>query len=190
MSKEVLDEREFELINIIGSDLTSNQRDLSRQMSRSLGMTNMLIRRLANKGYIRITQLNKRKVKYILTPKGFTEKLRKSIKYTVKTINSIGVIKDRIKQIMIKLYEKGERDYIVLGQSDFALLIEMVLKETHFNDYKIKYVDRIPDQKIEGTLLICKEDKYIDEEREYPKKTVNLIHELAKDNCFVNYNGD
>jgi len=190
MLKEVLDEREFELINIIGSDLTSNQRELSRQMSRSLGMTNMLIRRLVNKGYIRISQLNQRKVKYILTPKGFTEKLRKSVKYTLKTINSIGVINDRIKQIITKLYEKGERDFIVLGKSDFALLIEMVLKDMPINDYKIKYVDSIPDQKIEGTLLICKEDVIRDKKYQYPKKTVDLIHELAKDNCFVNYNGD
>jgi len=76
MGKEVLDEREFELVNIIGGDLGANQRDLSRQMSLSLGMTNMLIRRLVSKGFIRISQLNKRKVKYILTPKGFAEKSR------------------------------------------------------------------------------------------------------------------
>ena len=79
MKKEVLEEREFELVNIIGADLGSNQRDLSRQLDLSLGMTNMLIRRLIAKGFIRIEQLNKRKMRYILTPQGFSEKMRKSI---------------------------------------------------------------------------------------------------------------
>ena len=73
MTPEPLNEREFELINIIGKRLGSNQRDLSQQMNLSLGQTNMLIRRLASKGFIRISQLNKRKVQYLLTPKGISE---------------------------------------------------------------------------------------------------------------------
>ena len=75
MPKDVLDEREFELINIIGADLGSNQRDLSRHLDLSLGLTNMLVRRLVTKGLIRISQLNKRKVQYVLTAKGFAEKI-------------------------------------------------------------------------------------------------------------------
>ena len=84
MPKDTLNEREFELVNIIGARLADSQRDFSRQMDLSLGMVNMLIRRLISKGYIRIKQLNNRKVEYILTPKGFSEKVRKSIKYTFK----------------------------------------------------------------------------------------------------------
>lgn len=73
----MLDEREFELINIVGAELGANQRDLSRRLNLSLGMTNMLVRRLITKGYIRIRQFNKKKVEYILTPRGFAEKMRK-----------------------------------------------------------------------------------------------------------------
>ena len=83
MSPDNLNEREFELINIVGGDLAANQRDLSRRMNLSLGMTNMLLRRLITKGYIRIKQLDRRKVEYILTPKGFSEKMRKSLIMTV-----------------------------------------------------------------------------------------------------------
>ena len=42
MSPEPLNEREFELINIIGRRLGSNQRDLSSHLNLSLGQTNML----------------------------------------------------------------------------------------------------------------------------------------------------
>lgn len=77
MPQETLNEREFELVNIIGAKLGSNQRDLSRIMDLSLGMINMLVRRMIAKGYIRINQLSKRKVEYLLTTKGFSEKTRK-----------------------------------------------------------------------------------------------------------------
>lgn len=182
MSQNILNEREFELINIIGADLGPSQRDLSRQMDMSLGMINMLIRRLASKGYIRISQLNKRKVKYILTPKGFTEKMRKSIKYTLKTIHSISFIKERIREILTRLYAEGKKNFIVLGKSDFALMIEIILKEMASGDYKIVYVDNIPVGKTEGTLLICKE---MDGDGDYPEGTIDLIYELAKDHHFV-----
>ena len=62
MPQDFLNEREFELINILGAELGVNQRDLSKHLDLSLGTTNMLIRRLISKGYIRIKQLNKRKV--------------------------------------------------------------------------------------------------------------------------------
>src|ERR1700692_1350078 len=94
-----------------------NERELSRQMNLSLGMTNMLLRRLVTKGYIRIQQLDSRKVGYFLTPKGFAEKMRKSVKYTLKTINSIGLIKKQLLDILGGLYAKGHRKFYILGDS-------------------------------------------------------------------------
>ncbi|OGX07691.1 MAG: hypothetical protein A2Z88_10660 [Omnitrophica WOR_2 bacterium GWA2_47_8] len=185
MTKEVLDEREFELINIIGANLAATQRDLSRHMDLSLGQTNMLLRRLIAKGYIRITQLNKRKVQYLLTPKGFSEKMQKSIKYTLKTINSIGLIKERIKEVLIRLYEEGEREFIVVGKSDFALLIEIVLKEITATDYKIKYLDSPPAEPGGGTLLICRENVDLSVFTS-AQRSIDLIHELAKDHAIIN----
>src|SRR5476651_1831372 len=104
-----LNEREFELVNIIGAQLVANQRAISRQLNLSLGMTNLLLKRLVTKGYIRIKQLDRRKVEYILTPIGFSEKMRKSVRYTIKTITSISLVKKCFKEILGKTYAQGER---------------------------------------------------------------------------------
>jgi DNA-binding MarR family transcriptional regulator len=178
MTTVLLNEREFELINIIGAELASNQRDLSRHLDVSLGMTNILIRRLIAKGYIRIRQLNKRKVEYILTPKGFAEKMRKSVKYTVKTLNSISLIKEHIRKIIAPYYEKGERDFYVFGKSDITLLIEMVLKEMPLDGCNVIYIKELPKTKIEGIVFICKED--VTGEETNINNCVDLIRELAK----------
>ncbi|KKU82728.1 MAG: hypothetical protein A2787_08590 [Omnitrophica WOR_2 bacterium RIFCSPHIGHO2_01_FULL_48_9] len=186
MPKEVLDEREFELVNIIGQKLGSNQRDLSRHLQLSLGQTNMLIRRLVAKGYIRITQLNQRKVQYILTPKGFAEKMRKSIKYTLNTLNAIGLIKDQAKQLIAALYQEGERNFVILGKSDFAILTEMVFKDLGLTDYKLAYTEELPPADFRGVVFICRENVIVDPG--YPVKTVDLIHELSKDNVLMEKN--
>jgi len=158
MSPDILNEREFELINIVGGELAANQRDLSRQLNLSLGMTNMVIRRLVTKGYIRIKQLNRRKVEYILTPKGFSEKMRKSVKYTLKTIHSIGLIKNNLLNILQPLHDAGTRKFYILGESDLASLIDNVLKENHLNDCVLVHIkDRAKASK-DGIILICTEE--------------------------------
>lgn len=182
MATDCLNEREFELINIIGAQLGSNQRDLSYHLDLSIGMTNMLIRRLAAKGYIRIRQLNKRKVEYLLTPKGFAEKMRKSIKYTLKTIHSIGLIRKSLKRIILKLHQKGEKNFTILGESDFTLLVDTVLKEVYTGDYTVIKVKEMPVDKTQGTLLICAEG--YENGSGQSANSINLLEELARDRDF------
>jgi DNA-binding MarR family transcriptional regulator len=177
MSPDILNEREFELINIVGGELAANQRDLSRRMNLSLGMTNMVLRRLITKGYIRIKQLDHRKVEYILTPKGFTEKMRKSIKYTLKTIDSIGLIKKNLLNILKNLYADGVRKFYILGTSDLGGLIEMELRENFKQDCIFMQVQEISSEMMDGVVLICREDVRVSS----GAKVVNMIEELAKD---------
>lgn len=178
MSKEVLDEREFELINIIGAEIGANQRRLSHLMDLSLGMTNMLIRRLIAKGFIRIEQLNKGKVQYLLTPQGFAEKMHKSIKYTLKTINSIGLIKSRVKEILLGLYQNGVRDFYIIGRHDLSMLLEMVVKEIDWKDCSFHVLAEVPPSAVKGLLLICAEN--IKQELLVLHSYIDLIQEIAK----------
>ena len=180
-----LDEREFELVNIVGAELGANQRDISRSMNLSLGMVNILIQRLISKGIIRISQLDSRKVQYIVTPKGFSEKMRKSVKYTLKTINSLELIKNKIHEIVVPLYHAGERNFIILGKSDFARLTEIIFKDLGFNDCHINYWQELPQHGLQGTVLICKEN--INEFEHNGNRIINLIEELAKDQRFINH---
>ena len=173
-----LNEREFELINIIGAQLAGNQRDLSRRINLSLGMTNLLIARLAAKGYIRIKQLNKRKMQYLLTPKGFTEKMRKSLKYTLKTIHSIQLLNDQVETCLRRLYAGGQRVFYVLGDSGLTPLVEAVLKEKLADGCVVKRIARPDEQCRDGLILVCQEKMADQSYMQY--RNLNLIEELAK----------
>ncbi len=182
MPPEYQDEREFELINIVGAQMAVNQRDLSRHMDLSLGTINMLVRRLITKGYIRTKQLNQKKVEYILTPKGFSEKTRKSIKYTLKTLNSIGLIKARLQEILLDLHKDGARDFFIFGKSDLSILIEMVAKEVPLKDCSFSLLDEVPQTAVNGILLICKEN--VPKDNLALHNHVDLIQELARGNHY------
>ena len=178
-----MDEREFELINIIGGEIGANQRDLSRQMNLSLGMTNMLVRRLLTKGYIRIRQLNKKKMEYILTPKGFMEKTRKSVNYTLKTINSIGLLKQSIAALLRTAYDQGARKFYLLGGSDLSGLVDMAARENFGSDCEVVHAQELSLSMDDGVVLICREDVSLDGFESL--KMVNVVEELAKDYTLV-----
>ena len=177
MTDDPLNEREFELVNIVGAKLDANQRDLSKQLDISLGMTNLLIRRLIAKGYIRIRQLNKKKTHYILTPKGFAEKTRKSINYTLKTIRSIGLIRAQLNAVLLDLYGRGERIFLILGESDLAVLVEMALHGPALAGVQYSRIKEMP-QEFAGIVLVCREGEHVPEAMR--SRCVDLIEELAK----------
>jgi hypothetical protein len=145
----------------------------------------MVLRRLIAKGYIRINQLNKRKMKYLLTSKGFSEKMRKSIKYTIKTLNSIEIIKNHLKTIFKELYQKGERNFSIFGNSDLALLAEMSIREVSNGDHTIVFIQTIEEGNKETLVCICKEG--YEDLPVQGQNMINLITELAqRETSFIN----
>jgi DNA-binding MarR family transcriptional regulator len=50
-----------------------SQRSLSRDMGIALGLTNLIIRRLVHKGWVRIIRIKPNRVRYLLTPAGIAE---------------------------------------------------------------------------------------------------------------------
>lgn len=174
-----MDEREFELINIIGGELGSNQRDISRQMKLSLGMTNMLVKRLITKGYIRIRQLDKKKVEYILTPKGFSEKMQKSVRYTMKTVGSIGLIRKSIGKLLEGLYQEGVRKFYIYGSADLTDLIQMEAHRAAWQDCQMHKVHDGSPLTREGVLLLCREQ--LDLAVPEGLRVINVVETLASE---------
>ncbi len=97
-----------------------------------------------------------RKVQYILTPKGFSEKMRKSVKYTMKTINSIGLIKNRVKEVMLELYNDGVREFHYFGNPDIRILVEMIFRGEFAEDCSFFVQSEIPQEKIMGACWFAK----------------------------------
>ena len=63
-------------------------------------------------------------------------------------------------------------------------MIEMLFTECSLKDHTVEYIDELPQERVEGYLLICKEDVDLSG---YPHDNViDLIQELAKDGDLIN----
>ncbi len=80
-SKDQLKAEVFYLLSELSKSPEITQRQLSSKLNISLGKTNYLLRKLIKKGLIKVKSFSChpgkiKKISYILTPKGFKEKVR------------------------------------------------------------------------------------------------------------------
>ena len=79
MEREAL--RDLEILAELARGDQITQRHLAARLGIALGLTNLYLKRLARKGFIKITSIPPRRVRYLLTPKGIAQKTRLTYEY-------------------------------------------------------------------------------------------------------------
>src|SRR5437899_9692839 len=86
-------EREFEILTAIAEESSTTQRVLAARLGVALGLTNLYLKRLVKKGYIKVAGFPHRpaarkRLRYLLTARGLTEKSRLTYDYMSSSITS------------------------------------------------------------------------------------------------------
>ncbi len=68
--------RELTLLEQIESDPNVNQSTLARQLGVAVGTVNWHIKRLIEKGYVKVSRDERKKLRYIITPEGIALRAR------------------------------------------------------------------------------------------------------------------
>jgi DNA-binding MarR family transcriptional regulator len=147
-----ISEKEFAVIREIHNNHLPDQRTIAVRSGISLGLTNLIIKKLIKKGYIKAKQLNQKKIQYILTPKGFTEKARKSYHFTLKTIGLFKSLREKLQEIISSERQNGAVEFVVLGNGELADMVEFALK--NMPDQTVKFSRNMKDPVEEGKVLI------------------------------------
>ncbi len=152
-------ERELRIIEEISRDRNLTQRKISHKLGLSLGMTNIILKKLASKGYIKVKGLDRRKVQYILTPKGFAEKTKKSYRYFLKTIHSLQEMKKKIQHLILMEYKEGKTRFVILGDGELADIVELSLKNLDNSGLEYIRVSRPEDVSGSKAVILLAESK-------------------------------
>ena len=142
------DIRTLKLLEEIEKNHSPSQRQLSRQLNISLGLVNSFIKRLAQKGYFKITNIPKNRVKYILTPKGATEKTRLTYAYIKYSFEFYKNSRQKIRELFAELSKQGVQKIVFYGAGDLAEIAFLSLQET-----AIQLVAVVDDTKIGKKFL-------------------------------------
>jgi len=136
------DLRSLQLLEEIDNNHSPSQRDLARKLNISLGLVNSFIKRLATKGYVKITTIPRNRVKYILTPKGFAEKSRLTYEFIQYSFHFYKKALRDIEDLLNDCQKGGVKKVVFYGANDLAEIAFISLRGT-----KIQLIGVADDQK-------------------------------------------
>jgi len=122
--------RTLKLLEEIDRNGTSSQRDLAKVLNISLGLVNLTIKQLVQKGYFTITTTSTNRATYHLTAKGMAEKSRlayESMKFSFEFYKST---KKKLQTLFQSLIRKGVQRMVFYGAGDLAEIAYISLQET------------------------------------------------------------
>ena len=128
-----MEQQEIKTLRILEAfhkDPGQTQRDLSRKLKISLGMVNAFTKRLAKKGYFKVTTIPKKRIQYILTPKGLSEKARLTYQYVLYSMQYYRDTRAKIKTIFKNLSKNNAAKIYFFGVSELAEIAYIALQET------------------------------------------------------------
>lgn len=130
---DVKDIRTLRILEEIDQLKSPSQRYLAKELNISLGLVNSFIKRLAQKGYFKITTIPKNRVKYMLTPKGAVEKTRLTYRYIQYSFQYYKDARYKLKKLFKELDTRGAVNIVFYGVSDLAEIAYLSLQETSLN---------------------------------------------------------
>ena len=155
---DLTDLRTLKILEKVANESTPSQRDLARDLNISLGLVNSFIKRLAKKGYFKIGHLPKNRIRYILTPRGVTEKSRLTYKYIRHSFEFYRETRQMLRDLYAELETQGVRRIVFYGAGDLAEIAYLSLQQScielvavvddgkagnNFMEFTIVHTDRI-----------------------------------------------
>ena len=133
------DQHTHRLLTEIDSTRVISQRSLARRLGIALGLTNMLLRRVIRKGWVRMIHIRPNRVSYLLTPTGLAEKARMSRAYLADSVKFYAEARARISEQFAALSSTWPVDpdgnghgkrIVFLGAGELAEIAFICLQET------------------------------------------------------------
>jgi DNA-binding MarR family transcriptional regulator len=126
--------RELEILTAIDEDTALTQRALSERLGVALGLTNLYLKRLAKKGYIKTVEFPRKpaarkRLRYLLTPKGLAEKSRLTWEHVAYAASLYRRTRQTLRESLARVGQDGRRRIALYGVGEAAELAYLTLKE-------------------------------------------------------------
>ena len=121
--------KELQLLNEIATEPSVTQRSLSKKLEMALGLTNLMIRRCINKGQVKVVNIQKNRISYLLTPQGIAEKTRLTYEYLQYSLHLYRRVRGVVRACLERVAQTGGRTILLYGVGEIAEIAYLALKE-------------------------------------------------------------
>jgi len=121
--------RDLEVLQAVSENQRITQRSLATRMGIALGLTNIYLKRLVRKGYIKCVNIQSNRILYLITPRGIAEKTRLTYEFMDYSLRLYGRVRQHLRAVLEPCTQNGMRNIAIYGVGEAAELAYLALKE-------------------------------------------------------------
>ena len=145
-------EQDLRILEQIEQDPDITQADLAARLGVAVGSVNWYLKRLINKGYVKVRQMQRRRLRYLITPQGMAEKARLTASFMQVSMRLYRETREAAKRYLTEIRQAGYSAVRVEGDNDLAEVCYLTCLEQG-----VRVVDAsqpsIPTLRVEGMEL-------------------------------------
>ena len=122
-------EHEYSLLNEIAQDSLVTQANLSNRLGIAVGSVNWYIKRLIHRGWIKVSHLDRTRLKYDLTPEGLTVFTQRAVLYARASLTVDGEFRNSATEFVGELNQKGITQAYIEGGDEIMDILRLTCIE-------------------------------------------------------------
>lgn len=124
--------RDLALLQEIEADPDISQARLAEELGVAIGTINWHIKRLVEKGFVKVKRARRRKLRYIITPEGIALRTRLTVDYIQQSFVLFRHIRERVLTLLGELEEMDIHTVRLVAEGDVADVCRLTCMEQHF----------------------------------------------------------
>ena len=124
--------RDLALLQEIEADPDVSQAMLAEELGVAIGTINWHIKRLVEKGFVKVKRARRRKLRYIITPEGIALRARLTVDYIQQSFKLFRHVRERVTGLLQKLETMDIHAVRLNGTGDVADVCRLTCMEQHF----------------------------------------------------------
>lgn len=122
-------QHEYALLNEIAQDSMVTQASLSDRLGIAVGSVNWYIKRLIHRGWVKVSHLDRTRLKYDLTPEGMKIFTQRAMSYARDSLKVYGQFREKAKALVAELQKQGVGEVYLNGDDEIMDIMRLTCIE-------------------------------------------------------------
>jgi DNA-binding MarR family transcriptional regulator len=124
-----INQHEYALLSEIAQDSHVTQSGLSKRLDIAVGSVNWYIKRLVKRGLVKVSHLDRTRLKYDLTPMGMKVFTQRAMLYARDSLKIYGSYREKAKSLVLELKQAGVQKVYLNGEDETIDILRLTCLE-------------------------------------------------------------
>ena len=123
-------QHEYALLNEIAQDSKVTQANLSARLGIAVGSVNWYIKRLIQRGWVKVSRLDRTRLQYDLTPEGVTVFTQRAMSYAKDSLKVYSSLRGKAKSLVLDLKQQEIKSVYLEGDDELMDILRLTCMES------------------------------------------------------------